>query len=124
MKINPFLSIILIFVIMVISGCGENKELNTDIATIADANCRFMNVMQKLMTSDTSDSSTIAALQLEEKQCQEEIQKKNLEFREKYKSHLSDKEFKKKYNIKFRKAILNCPYLSKEDREMYEKETD
>jgi hypothetical protein len=124
MKINPFLSLLLIIVNMVISGCGDNKELNNDIANIADASCKVMNVMQKLMSADPADSAAIAALQLEEKQCQEEIQTKNLAFREKYKSQLNDIKFKKEFNIKFRKAILNCPYLSKEDREMYEKEID
>ena len=124
MKLNPVLSILLFTVFIVISGCGENKDLNKDVSNIADANCRFMNVMHKLMAADPQDSATIAVLQMEEKQCQEEIQKMNIEFREKYKSQINDRKFKKEYNTEFRKAILNCPHLSKEDKEMFEKESE
>ena len=124
MKIYSALSILLITFIIVISGCGNNNELKKDVASIADAMCKITGVMQKLRTADPADSVTIAALQLEEKQCQAEMQKRNLEFREKYKAQLSDKKFKEQYSREFRKAILNCPHLSKEDRERYEKEIE
>lgn len=122
MKINTVLSILLITVIFVFSGCMENKELKKDVANIADAMCRITGVMQKLRAADPADSVAFAKLQKEEKQCEIEMTILNHEFQEKYKSKLSDKKFLKEYGKDFRKAILNCPNLSKEDKERYEKE--
>jgi hypothetical protein len=124
MKINFVFTILLITVIIIISGCGKKKELEKDVAGIAESMCKITGVMNKLMAADPADSAKISKLQMEEKQYQEEMQKRNLEFREKYKSQLSDKKFRDLYSREFRKAILNCPYLSKEDRERYEKEIE
>jgi hypothetical protein len=124
MKINSFLSILLIIVIMVFAGCGNDSELKKDVANIANGMCKITGVMQKLSTADPADSVAISELQTEEKRCQTEMTTLTREFQEKYKSSLSDKKFKKRYSREFRKAILNCPYLSKEDREKFEKEID
>ena len=124
MKLIPVSSILLITVIIFISGCGKNKELEKDVADIAESMCKITGVMNKLIAADPADSATISRLQIEEKQCQEEMHKRNLEFREKYKSQLNDKTFRKEYSRAIRKAILNCPHLTKEDRERYEKEIE
>jgi hypothetical protein len=124
MKINSVLSILLITVIIVIWGCGENKELKKDVANVADAMCKITGVMHKLRVADPADSVAFAELQMEEKQCEIEMNILNQEFQQKYKSKLSDKKFQKEYSREIRKAILNCPHLSKEDRERYEKEID
>ena len=124
MKLIPGSSILLIIVIIFITGCGKNKELEKDVEGIAESMCKITGVMNKLIAADPADTATISRLQTEEKQCQEEMQKRNLEFREKYKSQLSDKKFKDQYSKEFRKAILNCPNLSKEDRERYAKEVE
>jgi len=124
MKIRPFLSILLITVIFVISGCGENKELKKDVGNIADAMCRITGAMNKERAADPADSVAFRALQMEVKQCQIEMTILNHEFQEKYKSKISDKKFMKEYSREIRKAILNCQYLSKEDRDRYEKEID
>jgi hypothetical protein len=124
MKIHTVFSILLITVNIGISSCGKNKDLEKDVANIAESMCKITGVMNKLIAADPADSSTISRLQLEEMQCQEEMHKRNFEFREKYKTQLSDKKFKEQYSREFRKAILNCPHLSKEDRERYEKEIE
>lgn len=124
MKIKHILSILLIAVISIISGCGENKELKKDVANIADAMCKITGVMHKLRAADPADSVAFAELQMEEKQCEIGMTILNQEFQQKYKSKLSDKKFKKEYSREIRKAILNCPHLSKEDRERYEKEIE
>jgi hypothetical protein len=124
MKINAGLYILLVTVILVISGCGENKELKKDVTNIADAMCRITGAMHKVRAADPSDSVEFAKLQSEVKQCQIEMTILNQEFQQKYKSKLGDKKFQKEYSREIRKAIINCQYLSKEDRERYEKEID
>ena len=122
MKINLGFLILLITFLTVISGCGHNKELKKDVATIADGMCKITGVMNKLRAADPGDSSAIVSLQLEEKQCQEEMAILNQKFQEKYRSRLSDTTFRKEYSREIRRAILKCPHLSKEDRERFEKE--
>jgi hypothetical protein len=124
MKIRPVLSIFLITVIIVISGCGNNKELKKDVAGIAASMCKITGVMHKLRAADPADSVAFKELQMEAKQCQIEMTILNQEFQQKYKSKITDEKFKKEYSREFRKAILNCSYLSKEDRERYEKEIE
>lgn len=124
MKIKPVLSILLIAVIIVISGCGNNKELKKDVTNIADAMCKITGVMHKIRAADPADSVLMADLKMEEKKWEIEMTILNQEFQQKYKSKLSDKKFQKEYAREIRKAIINCPNLSKEDRERYEKEID
>ena len=124
MKLRPVLSILVITVIIVISGCG-NKELKKDVGNFAEAVCKYTGVMNKLRAAvAAADSVAIAGLQMEEKQCQTEMNILNQKFQEKYKSKLSDTTFRKEYSREIRKAILKCPHLSKEDRERFEKEID
>jgi len=124
-KINPGLSLFLVTLLFVISGCGHNQELKKDVTAFADAVCKYNGVMNKLKAAvEAEDSVAIAKLQLEENQCQTEMNLLNQNFQEKYKSRLSDTTFRKEYSKEIRKAILKCPNLSKEDRERFEKETD
>ena len=125
MKINPGLPILLVTFLIVISGCGYNKELKKDVTAFAEAVCKYNGVMNKLKVAvESEDSAAIAKLQLEENQCQTEMNLLNRNFQEKYKSKLSDTTFRKEYSREIRKAILKCPNLSKEDRERFEKEID
>ena len=125
MKINPGLPILLVTFLIVISGCGYNKELKKDVTAFAEAVCKYNGVMNKLKVAvESEDSAAITKLQLEENQCQTEMNLLNRNFQEKYKSKLSDTTFRKEYSREIRKAILKCPNLSKEDRERFEKEID
>jgi hypothetical protein len=124
MKINRVLSVFLILTLIVISGCGENKELKKDVTDIADAMCKITGVMNKIRAADPADTLALAEFRMEEKKLEIEMTILNHEFQEKYKSKLSDKSFQKEYAREIRKAILNCPNLSKEDRERYEKEIE
>ena len=124
MKFNLIFSNILFIFFIFLSGCGNDNELKKDVAGIADGMCKITGVMKKLSVADPADSVAIVKLQMEEKQCQTEMTALTREFQEKYKSKLTDKEFKKEYSKEFRKAILNCPHLSQEDREKFEKEVE
>ena len=44
------------------------------------------------------------------------------EFGEKYGEKTKNTDFNKKFAQELRRAMLNCPYLSKEDRDQFEKE--
>jgi hypothetical protein len=124
MKSKIVLLIILITAVIFILGCGNNNEFNKDVTSIAETMCKITGVMNKLRVADPADSVLIAGLQKEEKQYESEMTTLNHEFREKYKSKLSDKKFREVYSREFRKAILKCPHLSEVDRERFKKETE
>ena len=114
----------LTFLLIYLSGCSRGSGLQKDVAEVADAMCKITGVMNKLKEADPNDSAAVARLQEEELRLESEMTKINEAFREKYKERLADDEFRKEYSREIRKAILECPYLSKEDRERFEKEVD
>jgi len=44
------------------------------------------------------------------------------EFSDKYGEKTKDQKFNKKFNRELRKALLDCPSLSKKDRDLFEQE--
>jgi hypothetical protein len=124
MKINPILSILLIAVISIISGCGKNKELTKDVTNIADAMCKNIEIMNKLRAANPQDSIIINKLQLNASTVQTEMTKLYSAFREKYGDKMKDPQFNKDFSNEIRKAMLGCRYLSKEDRDKFEKEIE
>jgi hypothetical protein len=106
------------------SSCGRNKDLSKDIEPIADAMCRNIEIMNKLKTADPADSVNIQKLQADAQKLQIEMTVVYNEFKTKYKEKLNDDRFNKDFARELRKAMLNCPYLSKEDRENFEKEVE
>ena len=44
------------------------------------------------------------------------------EFGDKYGDKTKDPKFNKNFNRELRKAMLDCPYLSQKDRDLFEKE--
>ena len=124
MKRKSLLTILLIPIIFIDSGCSENKELRQDTSVIADAMCRSIEVMNKLKGANPEDTVRINDLQLKYQNLQVEMETIYSKFRKTYESRMKDPEFNKEFSSELRKAILNCPYLSKEDRIRYEKEID
>jgi hypothetical protein len=122
MNIKPILSFL--FIAFIISGCGKNKELKKDASDIADAMCRSIEIMNRLKATDPQDTVKINDLQLKYQRIQSEMEILYTEFRKKYEDRMKDPQFNKEFANELRKAILNCRYLSKEDRVKYEKEIE
>ncbi len=109
--------------IFIFTSCGDSK-LKKDTQPIADAMCRNIEAMNKLRNVNPADSTAIVQLQENARQVQIEMTVVYNEFKEKYKDKLNDEKFNKKFAKELRKAMLDCPYLSKEDRANFEKETE
>jgi hypothetical protein len=123
MKSRTLLFSILLGVIIISSGCG-NRSLKRDAAKVGDAMCKNIEVVNKLRAANPSDSVTVAKIQAQVQQVQSEMATVFKEFREKYGDKTKDPSFNKEFNRELRKAMLNCPYLSKADREMFEKDLE
>ncbi len=117
---NLFLPAIL-GVILVFSGCG-NRGLKKDAARIGDAMCRNIEILNKMKAASPIDSVTLKNLQAQSGQLQNEMTTLYKEFNDKYGEKIKDQEFTKKFNRELRKAMLECPSLSKKDRELFEQE--
>ena len=107
----------------IFSGCG-NRELKADAKKIGDIMCRNIEVMNKLRTADPADTATVAKLQAQGEKMQKDMQVIYKEFGEKYAKKTKDPKFSKDFNRELRKAMLDCPHLSKKDRELFEKDLE
>ena len=117
---NSFLPAIL-GVVLLFSGCG-NRELKKDAARIGDAMCRNIEILNKMKAANPADSVTMKSLRSQSNQLQNEMTIVYREFNEKYGEKVKDQKFTKKFNRELRKAMLDCPSLSKKDRELFEQE--
>jgi len=108
-------------VVLLFSGCG-NRELKKDAARIGDAMCRNIEILNKMKAANPEDSVTMKSLRSQSNQLQNEMTIVYREFNEKYGEKVKDQKFTKKFNRELRKAMLNCPSLSKKDRELFEQE--
>ena len=114
--------LILAAVVMAFSSCKRaNKELQKDAKNIAVAMCRNIETMQNLKTAKPADSAKILSLRSKEKEAEVEMTILYQEFKAKYKDKMTDKKFSDEFAMELRKAMLDCPYLSKEDRASFEK---
>jgi predicted small secreted protein len=119
--------LVLLFVPLVVhvfTGCNKSAGFQKDVEQVADGMCRIMEVMNKLQKADPNDSAGIAKLQKEKQRLETEMIRINEAFRENYKEKFSDASFLKEYSREMRKAILQCPHLSNEDRKRFEKEPE
>jgi hypothetical protein len=117
---NLFFPFILVAVLL-FSGCS-NRELKEDAAKVGDAMCRNIDIMNKMKDADPADSVTLQKLKMQAHQLQIEMTIVYKEFGDKYGEKTKDPKFNKKFNLELRKAMLDCPSLSKKDRELFEKE--
>jgi len=111
-----FIGIVLFF-----SGCG-NRGLKEDAVKIGDAMCRNIEIMNKLRAANPSDSATLEKLHSQQHQLEIEMTILYKEFGDKYKEKTKDPKFNKNFARELRKAMIDCPSLSKEDREQFEKD--
>jgi len=108
-------------VVLLFSGCG-NRELKEDAAKVGDAMCRNIEIMNKMKAANPADSVTIQKLRSQAHQLQIEMTIVYKEFGDKYGEKTKDPKFNKKFNRELRKAMIDCPSLSKKDRELFEQE--
>jgi hypothetical protein len=119
---NPLLKLSLIFAVIILVSCGGNKELKKDAKNIAVAMCRNIETMNNLKAANPDDSAKMIQLRAKEKEAEVEMTVLYQEFKAKYKEKVSDPKFSKEFATELRKAMLDCPYLSREDRASFEKE--
>jgi PBP1b-binding outer membrane lipoprotein LpoB len=106
-------------------GCSGNKELKENVQPIADAMCTFINIQNQLKIAvEANDSARIDSLSVMRHQVQIEMTVLNEEFNAKYGNKNNDEKFLKEYKKVMNDALLECPHLSKEDRDMMEKGMD
>jgi hypothetical protein len=117
---NSFL-FVLICICLLISGCG-NHELKKDAARIGDAMCRNIEILNKMKAANPVDSVVMNDLRSQSDKLQKEMTVLYKEFNDKYGEKIKDQKFTKKFNRELRKAMLDCPSLSKKDRELFEEE--
>jgi hypothetical protein len=92
------------------------------VQPIADEMCKFIDIQNQLkMAVEMSDSARIDSLSNIRKQIQIEMTVLNEEFNAKFKDKNNDEKFLKEYKKLMNEALLECPHLSTEDREMMEK---
>ena len=105
-----------------IAGCGNN-ELDQDVAPLADAMCKFIEIQNNLKGAfEANDSLNIQKFSTEKHKMTIEITILNQEFQEKYGDLVMDQEFGKKFKKAMNKYMVDCPHLSTEDRDKIEAE--
>jgi hypothetical protein len=119
MKISKlfFLTILGIFLL---SGCGKSA-LTKDAERIADAMCRSKGITEKLTleaTKPMADSLKIVQMQTESEKIQREMMAMYQEFNKKYADKVGDKKFNKEFGKELSRALMNCQYLSEDDKKM------
>jgi hypothetical protein len=117
---NLFLPVV--FGIVLLFPACRNKGLKADAVRIGDAMCRNIEIMNKLRATNPADTVTLQKLQSQARELQGEMNTLYQDFGAKYKERTKDPEFSKAFSRELRKAMLDCPYLSKEDKEQFEKE--
>ena len=121
MNIRTFFVPAIIGAMVLLSGCG-NRELKKDAARIGDAMCRNIEIMNKMKSANPADSAVMKNLRSQANQLQNEMTIVYREFNDKYSEKIKDQKFTKKFNRELRKAMLDCPSLSKKDRELFEQD--
>jgi hypothetical protein len=122
-RIKVFNSLAVVLFVIIVAGCSSaDSSLKEDTERIASVMCRSIEVMNKLKAANPEDSVQVRTLQAEEQKMQAEMDVEYREFRKKHEKELENPEFNKKFSKFLRKAMLDCKYLSAEDRENFERE--
>jgi hypothetical protein len=111
---------VIITALFFVTGCG-NSGLTKDAERIADAMCRSKGATEKLTleaSKTSADSAKIHQLKGESDKIQQEMMAMYQEFNKKYASKIGDKKFNKEFGKELSKALLNCQYLSEDDKKM------
>lgn len=105
-----------------LASCAD-ETLKKDVAPLAEAMCRFIEVENNLRNAiAVGDSMKMVRYEDEKHQMTIEITILNQEFQAKYGKQISDQEFGKKFRMEMNKAMIDCPHLSVKDRDRMEAE--
>jgi hypothetical protein len=118
-KRDVFLSL-LIPGVLLFASCKSGPDLKKDAAVISEVMCRGLEIQNKMRMAPPNDTAAINKLQHASQDLQNEMTSLYQEFKKKWSEKLNDKEFNKQFSEELRKAILDCPHLSKEDREQFQ----
>ena len=121
MKLRTLLAAIILSGLIIAAGC-KSSDMKKDAEKIGDAMCRNLELSGKLRTINPNDTASLAKLQAQSNKLQEEMNKLYSDFKDKWGEKVKDKEFSKKFSDELRRAMLNCPHLSKEDREQFQRD--
>jgi hypothetical protein len=122
---KKLLLILLLPGILLFSGCkNEKKQFEKDVARIGEAMCRSMEIMNKLKATNPDDTTKIADLQKKNEELQSEMAKLYSDFKDQYASKMDDPQFGKDFKAEIKKVMLQCKYLSNEDREKFLREAE
>lgn len=121
MQIRTALLLVIFSGLLVFAGC-KGGDLKQDAEQIGDLMCRNIEIAGKLRKINLNDTASANNLQKESENLQSEMTALYQEFRQKWGEKAKDKEFNKRFTTELRKAMLNCPHLSKEDREQFQKD--
>ncbi|MDP4282682.1 MAG: hypothetical protein Q8867_11130 [Bacteroidota bacterium] len=124
MSVKGFLLSVLFPAILIFAGCSRHAGMKKDAANIADAMCRNIGVIGNLKNTDPEDTLLVRRYKMEQLQIEAEMKTLYDQFKKKYGEKLKDDKFNKEFGKELRKAMLDCPYLSKEDRENFEKQLE
>lgn len=129
MKKRTVFSLFLLCSFLYFPGCGsqKNKEFKRDVATLGEVMCRIMENSNKLLVAQSMvpmDTFIIRELQVTREKLEIEITTLNAEFRKNYAKEMKDPKFVKDFGTEIKKTMLDCKYLSKEDRAKYIKEVE
>ena len=125
MKIFNFI-LLTIIGFFLLSGCG-NSGLTKDAERIADAMCRSKGITEKLTleaSKPMADSGLIVKYQAESEKVQKEMIAMYQEFNKRYASKVGDKKFNKEFGKELSKALMNCQYLTEDDKKMLKEKTE
>ena len=125
-RLSILSTISILFFLSFSTGCSNSDaEFKKDVAALADVYCRILEVSNNLLLAQTNqqtDSKTIEFLMEKKKQLETEQAKLNADFRNKYEKNFKDPQFMTKVSKGINESMLNCKFLSKEDKEQYQKE--
>jgi hypothetical protein len=107
---------------MILAACKGNEDLKEEVRPVADAMCKFIDVENQMKTAaKASDSAAIDSLGKIRHEVQIEMTVLNQEFNKKFGDKFRDEKWIKNYKKAMNEALLECPHLSVQDREMMEK---
>ncbi|MFC2102701.1 hypothetical protein ACFLS7_06875 [Bacteroidota bacterium] len=123
MNIKGKIIALLAIVVIGFTGCSGSDELDKDVAPLADAMCKFIEVQNNLRAAvEANDSVNIEKYSAEKHKMTVEISVLNNEFQEKYGDLVKDQEFGKKFKKSMNRNMIDCQALSTEDRDKMEAE--
>ncbi len=122
MTLKSAVAVLLVAASFVLGGCSSREKLKVEVQPIADAMCKFIDIQNQMKTAaEAGDSLAVDSLGRIRHQLQIEMTVLNQEFNKKFERKTQDEKWLRDYKKAMNEALLECPHLSAQDREMMEK---